>query len=71
MRIILILLTAIFFAGLTFNIQDKKELKWYSFSDGLKLAKSENKKVLIDVYTDWCEWCKKMDEEVYTNSTVK
>lgn len=71
MRILLILLTAIIFAGLTFSIQDIKGLKWHSFSDGLKLAKSENKKVLIDVYTDWCEWCKKMDEEVYANSTVK
>jgi thioredoxin-related protein len=56
--------------GLTLNIQDKKELKWHSFSEGLKLARAENKKVLIDVYTDWCEWCKKMDEEVYTDSKV-
>lgn len=71
MRIILILTVAILFAGLTLKIQDTKELTWYSFSDGLKIAKAEKKKVLIDVYTDWCEWCKKMDEEVYTNSNVK
>lgn len=70
MRILTILLIAIIFMGLTLNIQDKKELKWHSFSEGLKLAKAENKKVLIDVYTDWCEWCKKMDEEVYTDSKV-
>jgi thioredoxin-related protein len=71
MRIILTLLVALLFAGLTLRIQDTKELKWHSFTDGLKIAKAEKKKVLIDVYTDWCEWCKKMDEEVYANSTVK
>lgn len=71
MRIVLILFVALLFAGLTLKIQDTKELKWYSFTEGLKIAEAEKKKVLIDVYTDWCEWCKKMDEEVYANSTVK
>ncbi len=71
MRIVSILIVAVFFTGLTLKIQDNKELKWLSFSEGLKIAKAEKKKVLIDVYTNWCEWCKKMDEEVYANSAVK
>lgn len=25
-----------------------------SFDDAMKKAKKENKKVIIDVYTDWC-----------------
>ena len=44
---------------------------WNSFDSGLEAAKSSNKKVLIDVYTDWCGWCKKMDAEVYTDAAVK
>ncbi len=42
-----------------------------SFEVALKKAKSENKRVVIDVYTDWCGWCKKMDSEAYSNSDVK
>lgn len=42
-----------------------------SFEDALKKAKSENKRVIIDVYTDWCGWCKKMDGEAYSNSDIK
>ena len=34
------------------------------------MAMKENKKVLIDVYTDWCGWCKKMDVDVYSDSDV-
>lgn len=42
-----------------------------SFNDALTKAKEENKKVIVDVYTDWCGWCKKMDAEAYSNSDVK
>ncbi len=42
-----------------------------SFDEALAKAKTENKRVIVDVYTDWCGWCKKMDAEAYTNSEVK
>jgi len=50
---------------------DAHALRWYSFDEGIALAQQTNKKLLIDVYTDWCTWCKKMDKEVYTNPDVK
>ncbi|MCC6865116.1 MAG: thioredoxin family protein [Ignavibacteria bacterium] len=42
-----------------------------NFDDALKKAKTENKRVIVDVYTDWCGWCKKMDEDVYSNNDIK
>jgi thioredoxin-related protein len=45
-------------------------IKWHSFDEGVALARQENKKILVDVYTDWCVWCKKMDKDVYTNGVV-
>jgi thioredoxin-related protein len=45
-------------------------VKWHSFEEGVALARQENKKILVDVYTDWCVWCKKMDKEVYTDGAV-
>ena len=42
-----------------------------SFNDALAKAKTENKKIIIDIYTDWCGWCKKMDAEVYNKDKVK
>lgn len=41
------------------------------FEDALAQAKSENKILIVDVYTDWCGWCKKMDKEAYSNKDVK
>ena len=49
---------------------DKIDLKWKKFDEGLSLAKKEKKNILVDVYADWCKWCKKMDAEVFTNDSI-
>lgn len=46
------------------------EGSWKSFNDGMTEAKRSNKKILVDVYTDWCGWCKKMDAQTYKDDTV-
>jgi uncharacterized protein YyaL (SSP411 family) len=49
---------------------NKTELKWLDWNTGYTLAKKENKIILVDAYTDWCGWCKKMDRDTYTNLDV-
>jgi thioredoxin-related protein len=49
---------------------DTGKLRWMSFNDGLVEAQRTGKKVMVDVYTDWCGWCKKMDKDTYENSAV-
>lgn len=46
------------------------EIEWLSYNDGLAKAKNEKKILLIDFYTDWCGWCKKMDANTYTSKKV-
>lgn len=42
-----------------------------SFEEALVRARAENKLVFVDVYTDWCGWCTKMDRDVFTDARVK
>lgn len=42
-----------------------------SFDEALSNAKEQNKLVVVDVFTDWCGWCKKMDKDTYSNSDIK
>jgi thioredoxin-related protein len=46
------------------------ELKWYSLKEAMELSKKNPKKIFIDMYTDWCGWCKKMDAETFNNPAI-
>ncbi len=46
-------------------------IKWHSFDEGLAKAKKEGKFLLVDFYTDWCKWCKVMDEKTYSDPNVQ
>jgi thioredoxin-related protein len=71
-----ILVTVILSYAFYFNVNsdEKKssaqEIKWGNFENGINEPKSAKKKMVVDVYTDWCGWCKKMDKATYSNSDV-
>jgi len=47
------------------------EFKWLDWNTGIAEAKKTGRPVLVDVYTDWCGWCKRMDRDVYRRSDVR
>jgi len=46
-------------------------LGWREWDEGLKEAHDRKVPVLVDVYTDWCGWCKRMDRDVYAQPEVR
>lgn len=42
-----------------------RDLTWKTLPEAIRAARDSHKKILVDVFTDWCTWCKKMDKEVY------
>lgn len=46
-------------------------LKWLDFQTGYDLAVKENKMMFIDMYTDWCGWCKVLEERTFNDAEVK
>ncbi len=43
---------------------------WKNYGDALTEGASSRKIILVDVYTDWCGWCKRMDRDVYADPAV-
>ena len=44
-------------------------LSWYKIDD-LDQMDLGDKKVMIDMYTSWCGWCKVMDKKTFTDPQV-
>jgi thioredoxin-related protein len=50
------------------NQSSSSELNWLTVEEASKIAEGNNeKKFIIDVYTDWCGWCKVMDKKTFTD----
>ncbi|HMQ46760.1 MAG TPA: DUF255 domain-containing protein [Saprospiraceae bacterium] len=47
-----------------------ESITWYSWDQGIALMEKQPKKMFIDVYTDWCGYCKKMDRETFQDPKV-
>lgn len=67
-KLITLLLLFLFFSALAFPQQQK--IKWYSIEEADKLMKDNPRPLFIDTYTDWCSWCKKLDQETFSNPVV-
>lgn len=64
-------LICFFFVCTSERIQPRTEkLEWLNLSEASVKLKQQSKPILIDVYTDWCHWCKVMDVKTYSNKKV-
>ncbi len=45
-------------------------VEWLDIEEALKRRAENPKPLLIDVYTEWCGWCKKMEKTTYSSPQV-
>ncbi|TRZ42772.1 thioredoxin family protein [Robertkochia solimangrovi] len=49
-----------------------QEIEWMTWEEAIAKTEKDKdpKKIFIDVYTDWCGWCKRMDKDTFNNPEV-
>lgn len=45
--------------------QKSGDIEWLTWEEVSQRASSEKRKIMVDLYTDWCGWCKKMDAATF------
>lgn len=48
----------------------KGAIQWLTFEQAVAESKKERRKIFIDVYTDWCGWCRKMEKSTFTDPAL-
>lgn len=68
---------AVLFIGISSFTFEKKTLEpsddkieWLTLEEAFARNQKAPRKILIDVYTGWCGWCKVMDKKTFTNPEV-
>jgi len=46
------------------------KINWMSFEDAEVAINKKPKKVFVDVYTEWCGWCKRLDQATFSDKRV-
>ena len=47
------------------------DIEWLDIEEAYRRAQTVPKKMMIDVYTDWCGWCKVMDRNTFSHPEIK
>lgn len=65
-----LLFCLVIFCSATLKTGSNEKIKWLNMEEVSIKVKEQSKPILIDLYTNWCYWCKVMDKNTYANNNV-
>lgn len=45
-------------------------IQWMTLEEASRKMGTEKRKIMVDLYTDWCGWCKRMDSTTFADSQL-
>lgn len=60
----------IIFIFTSVTVSEAQKIKWLSWEEAIEASAKEEKKIFVDIYTQWCGWCKKMDATTFSDPNI-
>ena len=60
----------LFLLGGLVGLHAQEKVKWYTLEEAIQMTTREPRVLVIDVYTDWCVWCKRMDATTFSDQEI-
>lgn len=67
---VLIALSTLSFTPIEQNIPTDTAIEWLSWEEAAALQAEHPKKIFLNVYTEWCGWCKRMDTTTLNDPSI-
>lgn len=65
----LLILSFLFGFIIQFSANAQK-VNWLTWEEALEKNQKEKRKFLVDIYTNWCGWCKKMEKSTFSDKVI-
>ncbi len=52
------------------NASDHTKVNWLTIEEAQEKFNEEPRKIFVDVYTDWCGWCRRMESETFSHPQI-
>jgi len=49
---------------------EPSKVEWLDWETAVERNKTDKRPFMVDVYTDWCGWCKRMDRDAFSDAQV-
>jgi len=46
------------------------KIAWLTWEEAIEMNKKAPRKIVVDIYTDWCGWCKRMDASTFAQPEI-
>lgn len=51
-------------------LAEPTHIEWMTWEEVVSANQNSPRKIIVDVYTDWCTWCKVMDRKTFSQNEI-